>query len=57
MKSDIIAGWAVVLTALVLSDTLLAHHAATMFETTTPIRVKGTVATLHVGQSPLCDPR
>ena len=43
MKSKIIAGWAVVLAELVLSGPLSAHHAAVMFETTTPIRVKGTV--------------
>ena len=43
MKSKIMAGCAVALAALVLSGPLLAHHAAVMFETTTPIRVKGTV--------------
>jgi hypothetical protein len=43
MRSKIIAGWAVVLAGLVLSGPLSAHHAAMMFETTTPIRVKGTV--------------
>jgi hypothetical protein len=43
MRSKIIAGWAVVLAGLVLSGPLSAHHAAIMFETTTPIRVKGTV--------------
>jgi hypothetical protein len=34
----------VVLAELVLSGPLSAHHAAVMFDTTTPIRVKGTVA-------------
>jgi hypothetical protein len=43
MKSKVIAGWAVVLVELVLSGPLSAHHAARMFETTTPIRVKGAV--------------
>ena len=43
MKSKIIAGWAMVLAELVLSGPLSAHHAAVMFETTTPIRVKGAV--------------
>jgi len=43
MRSKIIAGWAVVLAELVLSGPLSAHHAAIMFDTTTPIRVKGTV--------------
>ena len=43
MKSKILAGWAVMLAELVLSGPLSAHHAAVMFETTTPIRVKGTV--------------
>ncbi len=43
MKSKVMAGCAVVLAQLVLSGSLLAHHAAILFETTTPIRVKGTV--------------
>ena len=43
MKPRIIAGWAVALAGLVLSGPLSAHHAARMFEMTTPIRVKGTV--------------
>ena len=43
MKPKIIAGGAVVLAGLVFSGPLSAHHATRMFETTTPIRVKGTV--------------
>ena len=43
MKPKIIAGGAVVLAGLVFSGPLSAHHAARMFETTTRIRVKGTV--------------
>jgi hypothetical protein len=43
MKSKIIAGLLVMLAAHVLSDPLSAHHAANMFDMTTPIRVKGTV--------------
>jgi hypothetical protein len=43
MRSKIIAGWAVLLAELVLSGPLSAHHAAIMFDTTTPIRIKGTV--------------
>ena len=43
MRSKIIAGWAAVLASLVLSGPLSAHHAAVMFDLTTPIRVKGTV--------------
>jgi len=43
MNPRILAGWAAVLAGLVLSGPLSAHHAARMFETTTPIRVKGTV--------------
>jgi hypothetical protein len=41
MKPRIIAGCAVVLAGL--SGPLSAHHAARLFEITTPIRVKGTV--------------
>jgi hypothetical protein len=40
MRSKIIAVWAVVLAKLVLSGPLSAHHAAIMFDTTTPIRVR-----------------
>jgi hypothetical protein len=43
MKRKIMAGRAVVLAGLVFSGPLSAHHAARMFDTTTPIRVKGTV--------------
>jgi hypothetical protein len=43
MKRKIVTGGAAVLAALVASDPLSAHHAARLFETTTPIRVKGTV--------------
>ena len=43
MKTKIIAGRAVVLAGLVFPGPLSAHHAVRMFETTTPIRVKGTV--------------
>lgn len=43
MKSRIVAGWTVLLAALVVSGPLSAHHAARLFELTTPIRVKGTV--------------
>jgi hypothetical protein len=43
MKPKILAGGAVVLAGLVFSGPLSAHHAARMFEITTPIRVKGTV--------------
>ena len=43
MKSKIMAGGAMVLAGLVFSGPLSAHHAARMFETTTSIRIKGTV--------------
>jgi hypothetical protein len=43
MKRKIIAGPALVLAGLAFSGPLSAHHAARIFETTTPIRVKGTV--------------
>ncbi len=43
MKGKIMTGRAAVLAALVVSGPLSAHHASRLFETTTPIRVKGTV--------------
>jgi len=43
MKSNIVAACAVALAHLVLSTSLSAHHGAFLFDTTTPIRVKGTV--------------
>jgi hypothetical protein len=42
MKSKIVAGCTVVIAAL-LSGPLSAHHASALFETTTPVWVKGTV--------------
>lgn len=43
MKRKIIAGQVVVLAGLIFSGPLSAHHGAGTFETTTPIRVKGTI--------------
>jgi hypothetical protein len=43
MKLKSTTSWATVLAALLLSSAPSAHHAARMFELTTPIRVKGTV--------------
>ena len=43
MERNVVAGLAVVLAGVVLAGPLSAHHAARLFETTTPIRVKGTV--------------
>jgi hypothetical protein len=43
MKSKTTTSWTTVLAALLLSSALSAHHAARMFEMTTPIRVKGTI--------------
>ena len=43
MKPRIMAGWTAVLAALVAAGPLSAHHSVGMFETTTPIRVKGVV--------------
>jgi hypothetical protein len=43
MKSNIVAACAVVFAHLALSGLLSAHHGAFLFDTTTPIRVKGTV--------------
>src|SRR5436305_14705632 len=43
MKSNIVAACTVVLAHLALSGPLSAHHGAFLFDTTTPIRVKGTV--------------
>ena len=42
MRPKTAAGW-IIAAALLLSSALSAHHAAILFETTTPIRVKGTV--------------
>src|SRR5262245_34721180 len=44
MKSNIVIGCALVLAHLAWSGLLSAHHGAFLFDTTTPIRVKGTVA-------------
>lgn len=43
MTRTVMAGGAVVVAGLFFSGPLSAHHAARLFETTTPIRVKGTV--------------
>ena len=43
MKREIVIGWTALLAALFSPGPLLAHHSVSMFETTTPIRVKGTV--------------
>ena len=43
MKPKIVTGWTAVLAVLVATGPLLAHHSVGVFETTTPIRVKGTV--------------
>ena len=43
MKPTIVTGWTAVLAVLVATGPLLAHHSVGVFETTTPIRVKGTV--------------
>ena len=43
MKPEIVTGWTAVLAALVAAGPLLAHHSVGVFETTIPIRVKGTV--------------
>ena len=43
MKHQIMTGWLAVLVSLVAARPLSAHHSVGTFETTTPIRVKGTV--------------
>jgi hypothetical protein len=43
MKFNVVICCAVVLAHLALSGSLSAHHGAFLFDTTTPIRVKGTV--------------
>ena len=40
-------GWLTVLMALVSASSLLAHHSLTNYDTTTPVRVKGTVVQFH----------
>ena len=46
MKPEIVTGWTAVLAVLVAAGPLLAHHSVGVFETTIPIRVKGTVVRL-----------
>lgn len=43
MKPRIMTGWAAVLAAVVATGPLSAHHSVGVFDTTTPIRVTGTV--------------
>jgi len=43
MKPEIMTGWMAVLASLVAAGPLFAHHSVGVFETTTPIRVKGTI--------------
>jgi hypothetical protein len=40
-------GWLVVLVALLLSGSLLAHHSLANHDTTKPVRVKGTIVQFH----------
>ena len=40
-------GWLAVLVSLVPAGSLLAHHSLANFDTTTPVRVKGTVVQFH----------
>jgi len=43
MKPEIMTGWMAVLASFVAAGPLFAHHSVGVFETTTPIRVKGTI--------------
>src|SRR4030095_7789558 len=43
----ITTGWLAVSIALVSASSLLAHHSLTNFDTTTPVRVKGTIVEFH----------
>ena len=49
MKTKLATTCAVVTTMLALSAPLLAHHSSALFETTTPIWVKGTVVKFNWG--------
>jgi hypothetical protein len=49
MKRKLTTSWAALITSLVLSTPLSAHHSASLFETTVPIWVKGTVVKFNWG--------
>ena len=44
---QVIAGWLVVLAALVSGQSLLAHHSLANHDTTKAVRVKGTIVRVH----------
>jgi len=43
----LLAGWLVVVAALIAAEPLAAHHSLASFDTTTPIRLKGTIIRFH----------
>lgn len=43
----LLAGWLIVAAALVSAEPLAAHHSLANFDTTTPIRLKGTIVRFH----------
>jgi hypothetical protein len=43
----LLAGWLAVVAALVSAEPLAAHHSLASFDTTTPIRLKGTILRFH----------
>ena len=43
----LLAGWLAVIAALVAAEPLGAHHSLASFDTTTPIRLKGTIVRFH----------
>lgn len=47
MTQHTTAGWLVLLVSLLPAGSLVAHHSLTTFDTTTAVRVKGTVVQFH----------
>ena len=43
----LLAGWLIVVAALVSGEPIAAHHSLANFDTTTPIRLKGTIVRFH----------
>ena len=43
----IVTGWLAVLVALVAAESVLAHHSLANYDTTTAVRVKGTILRFH----------
>jgi hypothetical protein len=49
MRTLSMTRWTMLLVSLVVASPLTAHHSTAVFETTTPIRVKGLIAEVYFG--------